>query len=337
MIPFDQPDTQEQAPAGSQDTVKRWVALGIVVVVIVVAILLLVRACTPDTPQSVLVVAAGDMACDAKDPAMKKGGDPDQCRFKEVSDIAVSLQPDALLGLGDYQYEVPKSEAYAEIYGPTWGRLRSVTLPALGNQELKVHEANTFHEYFGERSGPPEGYWSTELGQWHVVVLNSNCTVVLGGCGMGSPQQVWLADDLASSGAQCTLALMHHPRWSTGLGGPDGRTADLYQTLYDGGVDIVLSGHEADYERFGQLDPDGNPSMTGVRQFVVGTGGQAVYRPEEGAAPWRNKGILIDSEYADFDHHGVLALQLDPDRYSWAFHSLGTKDPVTDEGSAPCH
>jgi hypothetical protein len=317
---------------------KRWLGMGVALVLIVIGILLLMRACAAEVPDSVTVVAAGDMACDAKDPAMKKKNQSmNQCRFKEVSDIAVSLQPDALLGLGDYQYEVPKAEAYQDIYGPTWGRLRSITLPALGNQELKVFEANTFREYFGERAGPPEGYWSTELGRWHVVVLNSNCTVVIGGCGEGSPQQLWLTQDLAANDSKCTLALMHHPRWSTGIAGPDGRTEVLYRTLEEGGVDILLSGHEADYERFGPLDADGNPSMQGVRQFVVGTGGQAVYRPEEGAAPWRNKGALIDSEYVDFDHHGVLELQLDPDRYSWAFHSLDTKKEITDSGSSPCY
>lgn len=329
------------APGGNRTAArqwKRWLGLVILIVVIVIAILLLLRACAKEVPESVTVVAAGDMACDAKDPAMKKKNrDMNQCRFKEVSDIAVSIQPDALLGLGDYQYEVPKSEAYQEIYGPTWGRLRSITLPALGNQELKVHEANTFREYFGDRSGPPEAYWSTELARWHVVVLNSNCTVVIGGCGSDSPQQLWLADDLAANDSQCTLAIMHHPRWSTGISGPDGRTADLYRTLYEGGVDLVLSGHEADYERFDQLDPDGNPDPAGVRQFVVGTGGQAVYRPEQGAAPWRNQGVLIKSQYADFEHHGVLALQLDPASYSWAFHSLDTKDPVTDSGTTACH
>ncbi|MEI2715461.1 MAG: metallophosphoesterase [Candidatus Nanopelagicales bacterium] len=330
-------DDDAQDKTARTITWKRWLGMGITLVLIVIAILLLLRACAKEVPESVTVVAAGDMACDAKDPAMKKKNrDMNQCRFKEVSDIAVSLQPDALLGLGDYQYEVPKAEAYQDIYGPTWGRLRSITLPAIGNQELKVFEANTFRQYFGERAGPPEGYWSTELGRWHVVVLNSNCTVVIGGCGEGSPQQIWLTEDLAANDSKCTLAIMHHPRWSTGIAGPDGRTDALYRTLDQGGVDILLSGHEADYERFGQLDADGNPSMEGVRQFVVGTGGQAVYRPEQGAAPWRNKGVLIESEYADFEHHGVLELQLDPDRYSWAFHSLDTKKPITDSGSSPC-
>lgn len=320
------------APAGRRPGRRRLLTALVVILLVALVAFLLLRGCGRNEPQTVHAVAVGDMVCDPSDPGV--GTDTD-CKSQEVSDIAVSLNPEAFLGLGDYVYEVPKTDTFNTAYGPSWGRLRDITVPALGNQEYKVNKANTFRSYFGERAGPELGYWSTEFGQWHVVVLNSNCTVVVGGCAKGSPQQKWLEADLAASQAKCTVALMHHPRWSTGISGPDGRTQDLFGTLVDNQVEIVLSGHEADYERFGPLNADGAPSPTGTRQFVVGTGGQVVYQPGEGDAPWRNKGNLVASEFRDFTQHGVLDLTLAPDSYSWAFHSLD--HGVIDSGTAPCH
>jgi hypothetical protein len=319
-------------PRRTRTSKRRALIAGITGAGLLVAGFLLLRGCGESQPQTVRAVAVGDMVCDPSDPGVDSETD---CKSQEVSDIAVGLNPDAFLGLGDYVYEVPKTDTYNTVYAPSWGRLRDITLPALGNQEYKVHKANTFRTYFGERSGPDAGYWSTEFGQWHVVVLNTNCTVVVGGCAEGSPQQKWLAEDLASHPAQCTVVLMHHPRWSTGLGGPDGRLQDMFATMVDNKVELVLSGHEAHYERFGTLDADGAPTPEGTRQFVVGTGGQVVYEPGEGDAPWRNKGNMVKSEFVDFTQHGVLELTLAPDSYDWAFHSLD--NGVTDSGSAPCH
>jgi hypothetical protein len=144
-----------------------------------------------------------------------------------------------------------------------------------------------------------------------------------GGCGTGSPQQRWLAADLAGNSQRCVLAAWHHPRWSNGIAGPDGRTADLYQTLYDHRVELVLSGHDADYERFGPLDPAGAPDPRGVRQFVVGTGGQAHYAPGPDDTPGRSGVTVPPSRFVDYRHHGVLELELRPDRWRWRFHALG--------------
>ncbi len=312
---------------------KRRVLISLVVgVVLALAIVLLVRACVGDKPDVVRAVAVGDMVCDPNDPGQ---GGAKTCKAQEVSNVAVALHPDAFFGLGDYVYEVPKSDTYRDQYDPSYGRLKDITVPAIGNQEYKVHDANTFRTYFGGRAGPQQGYWSTEFGKWHVVVLNSNCTVVVGGCKEGSPQQKWLAQDLQDSKDHCTVALMHHPRWSTGLGGPDGRLQDLFATLAANHVELVLSGHEADYERFAALNADGAPDPSGTRQFVVGTGGQVVYEPGEGDAPWRNKGRTVSSEFRDFSQHGVLELTLRPDSYDWSFHTLdGT---VLDKGSGQCH
>src|SRR5690606_31562196 len=210
------------SPQGSQEcpmsehaphTRRRLIGVVVIVAVAIAGVLLLLRACEDEQPQSVSIVAAGDMGCDPKDPG---SGTALECQAKAVSDIAVGLKPYAFIGLGDYQYEIPTTEGYETVYHPTWGRLRDITFPAIGNQEYKVHEANTFHTYFGERSGPDQGYWSVQLGQWHVVFLNSNCTVVIGGCGAGSPQHRWLQEDLAANDTKCTMAVWHHPRWSNG-------------------------------------------------------------------------------------------------------------------------
>jgi hypothetical protein len=325
------PVTHLPAP-GARTRRRRIIAATVTLLVVVLAALLLLRSCADEQPQSVTVVAAGDMGCDPKDPGT---GTALRCQAQAVSDIAVGLEPYAFIGLGDYQYEIPTTTGYDTVYAPSWGRLRDITYPALGNQEYKVHEANTFRTYFGERAGPEQGYWSVQLGQWHVVFLNSNCTVVTGGCAADSPQHRWLEQHLADTSARCTMAVWHHPRWSNGIAGSDARTSALYETLLVNDVDILLSGHEADYERFGPLDGSGQSIDVGVRQFVAGTGGQVTYDPQEGDAQWRAKADPVPNEFLDTEHHGVLQLTLNPDSYSWQFFALG--EGVVDSGSATCH
>lgn len=302
-------------------------------VVVVAVVAGAVLSLTDPSTRTVRVVAAGDIACDPQDPYLAGDQVADRCRHAEVATLAAGLRPDLLLGLGDYQYETPTADAYRDVYGPSWGRLRAKTVPVFGNQEYTVADARPFVDYFGDRIGDPRGYWSQQVGAWHLVVLNSNCSSVDGGCGEGSPQQQWLDADLAA-GHRCVLAAWHHPRWSSGIAGPDGRTDALYQTLFAHGVELVLSGHEADYERFGPLDPAGEADARGVRQFVVGTGGQVHYRPEPQDSPWRGKITAPKSEYVDYDHHGVLELELSPGRWRWRFHPLDA--PLADEGAGIC-
>jgi hypothetical protein len=298
------------------------------------ALVILTRG--PTGPVTIRMVAAGDMACDPDDPDFlaRSDAEGDHCRQDDVSTIAAELEPNLFLGLGDYQYELPTRDAYRDVYGPSWGRLRKQTVPVLGNQEYKVHDATTFRDYFGDRVRDPRGYWSQDVGSWHLVVLNSNCSSVAGGCGLGSPQQVWLDADLAKTRKHCVLAAWHHPRWSSGIVGPDDRTKELFRTLYNHGVEMVLSGHEADYERFGPLDPSGKPDPAGVRQFVVGTGGQAHYEPVPEDSPWRGTTTVPRSEYVDYNHHGVLELDLGPGRWQWRFHALDAE--VADQGEGRC-
>ena len=303
--------------------------------------ILLLRGCAQPEPLTIRAVAVGGMVCDPNDPEFNGGmGTRDGCQHRAVSDVAVGLDPDALLGLGDYQFEIPDADSYATYYASSWGRLRDVTLPALGNQEYKVHDANTFRDYFGPRAGSQTGYWATDLGTWRVIVLNSNCTTVQGGCAEGSPQWNWLAQELAENPVRCTIALWHHPRWSNGIAGADARTADLVRLMADRGVDVGLSAHEADYERFRRLDGRGAPASAGIRTFVVGTGGQAVYQPEAGNAAWRSRQTSAGSEHFDGRHHGVLELELAPGSYQWRFHAVGAGPggaaAVTDGGVSTC-
>lgn len=312
-------------------------------VVLVLVLLWLLSRCSPE-PDTIRVVSVGDIACDPDDPDFTRNAraDGDHCRHQAVSDLAVALNPAVFLGLGDYQYELPAAEAYRTVYGPSFGRLLSRTVPVYGNQEYKVQDANTFTAYFGDRIQDPRGYWSQNVGKWHMIVLNSNCAAVAGGCGSGSPQQSWLEQDLKTNDRRCVIAAWHHPRWSTGIAGPDLRTADLFGTLYKYKVELVLSGHEAHYERFPPLDPAGKLDEKGVRQFVVGTGGQAHYEPDPADAARDERGNPIvrtggpGSQFADYDHHGVLELELAPDSYRWKFHPLEADQPVTDNGEQTC-
>lgn len=311
----------------------RILAAAVIVVGLAVLALALLRACAPAPVAR--VIAVGDMACARVDPAFNDGqGTDDECVALRVSDQALAREPDLLLGLGDYQYEVASAADYAAGYAPSWGRLREITRPALGNQELKVNKASTFYEYFGELAPEPPGYTSYDVGDWHVVVLNTNCTVVPGGCGPESPQLAWLREDLAANAGRCILAYGHHPRWSNGIAGPSPLLDPLFAALAEGRVALYLSGHEADYERFGPLDAAGDADPDGVRQFVVGTGGQSLYQPAEGDAAWRSVAEPVASEFFDATHHGFLELALGDGEYSWQF--VTDEGTVTDSGSARC-
>ncbi len=312
---------------------RRWLPWLVAGVGLAVLVLALLRACAP--APVVRVIAVGDMACMPTDPKYNDGeGTDGECKAMAVSDAALALKPDLLLGLGDYQYEVASEADWQAAYAPTWGRLKDITIPAIGNQELKVHKANSYLSFFGERAIPEPGYASYEVGSWHVVALNTNCTVVEGGCGAESPQVAWLKEDLAANAGRCIAVLGHHPRWSNGIAGPDSRIDPLWATMTDGGVTLYLSGHEADYERFPPLDRGHRPDPNGVRQFVVGTGGQSLYEPQEGDAPWRETFDPVPSDVFDATHDGFLELTLDDGGYSYAF--VTTDGTVTDSGTAAC-
>ncbi len=265
---------------------------------------------TPSPPAT--LIAAGDIAsCDST-------GD-------EATAALVDARPGTVATLGDNAYVSGTPGEFGACYGPSWGRFRDRSRPALGNHDYGTPGAAGYFAYFGEAAGPPGGYYSYQLGQWHVIVLNSNCWAV-GGCHAGSPQDLWLKAQLAASNARCSLAYWHHPRFSSGLHGPSIWMDEAWAVLAGAGADLALAGHDHHYERFAPQDAAGAYSQAGMRQFVVGTGGSVLYAVGPPAA---------NSEVALNDAFGVLVLTLRPDGYDWEF--VDTGGLVRDAGSGSCH
>ena len=265
-----------------------------------------------------LLVAAGDIACK---PGLEVT--PAQCQQEATAQLVESLDPDVVAPLGDLQYEYGEAANFAAVYDRSWGRFKDRTRPAVGNHEYAGGRAAGYYGYFGDAAGGVDGrgWYSYDLGEWHVVVLNSVCSVPsVGGCGEGSDQLTWLRADLAAAARRCTLAYFHHPRHTSGLHGEDTSVQPLWDVLAAGGADVVLGGHDHHYERFAPIG--------GIRQFVVGTGGRNLY-PVLGRAD--------GSEEVDTRTFGVLALTLRPDGYDWRFVPIpGSRSGFTDEGSAGC-
>jgi hypothetical protein len=198
----------------------------------------------------------------------------------------------------------------------------------VGNHEYLTKNAAGYFSYFGAAAGGSQkGYYSYDLGTWHIVVINANCSQV-GGCGANSPQGEWLTADLAAHPALCTLAYWHQPRFSSGEHGNDIRLLPIWQTLYASGVELVLNGHDHDYERFAPQDPNGVADpVNGIREFVVGTGGKGL-RPI--------KSPIANSEVHNDNTLGVLKLTLHPTGYDWNFIPIAGKT-FTDSGNGTCH
>jgi acid phosphatase type 7 len=277
-----------------------------------------------------VLVAAGDIACPTTASGYNGGlGTASACRQKATSDLVLSLDPDALASLGDQQYDVGALEQFQAAYGPAWGRLKNITRPAAGNHEYQGDStASGYFTYFGTAAGSAgKGYYSYDLGSWHIVVLNSNCSQV-GGCGAGSPQETWLRADLAAHPAECTLAYWHHPRFSSGQHGNVAAVDPFWRALYEAGADVVLSGHDHHYERFAPQNPSGQADpAAGIRQFVVGTGGRSHYGISA---------LKANSEKRGTGTFGVLGLTLHDGSYDWRFVPEAGKS-FTDSGTASCH
>ncbi|HEY6104116.1 MAG TPA: metallophosphoesterase [bacterium] len=274
-----------------------------------------------------VIGAAGDIACDPGNSYFN-GRVGTLCQMKATSDLLLGLNAAAVLPLGDLQYEDGALSKFRRSYDRTWGRLKAITRPAPGNHEYGTRGAQGYFDYFGEIAGDPgQGYYSYDIGAWHLIALNSNCGPV-GGCGSGSPQERWLRADLAAHPARCTLASWHHPRFSSGFHGSDRRYDAFWRALYDAGADVVLTGHDHHYERFAKQDPNGRPDPgRGIREFVVGTGGRSLYGLKEGED---------NSDVFNAETFGVLALTLHPTSYEWRFVRGPGKD-FADSGRAACH
>lgn len=277
---------------------------------------------------SVLIAAAGDLVCGIETPSRIP------CLHDSTAALVRRLQPSALLLLGDLQYETGSAADFRTYYEPAFGEFKDITYPVPGNHEYFTTGATPYFDYFNGagadsgRAGPRRrGYYSFNLGSWHIVALNSNCPQI-GGCGRNSPQAAWLRADLAANRTKCTLAFMHSARFSSGEHGNDELMRDLWQVLYDAGADVVLSGHDHIYERFSRQDAAGKADeQRGIRAFVVGTGGKGLARFRR-ARP--NSAILDNSSI------GVLTLTLRPGSYSWRFAAIAGL-PLDDAGDGRCH
>ena len=270
----------------------------------------------PAPAEGAVLVGAGDIA---------------DCRDLTGAEATAKLLeqiPGTVMAVGDLAYPDGSKENFA-CYDKTWGRVKARTRPAPGNHEFHAAGATPYFDYFGAAAGDPQnGYYSYELGTWHIVVLNSECADV-GGCGAGSRQETWLRADLAAHPAACTLAYWHKPLFSSGSAhGNDVSVKPLWQALYDGNADVVVAGHDHNYERFAPQNADGaaDPAR-GIREFVAGTGGKN-QRPMGAIDP--------NSEVRNADAFGVLKLTLHPNSYDWQFIPEPGKTFV-DSGSGKCH
>ena len=316
-----------------------------VLVLLASALQLQTTVVTPSSPvraasSDPVIAAAGDIACDPADPNFQGGnGTATRCRQKFTSDLLANENLAAVLTLGDTQYYCGGYQAYVQSYHLSWGRVKSITKPVVGNHEYLTvggtdcTAANAgaagYFNYFGEAAGAPrQGYYSYDIGAWHLIALNSNCGDV-GGCSSDSPQYQWLQSDLAAHHSQCLLAYWHIPLFSSG-----GRAADntraFWQLLHSAKADVILNGHDHIYERFAPQDPNGLADpINGIREFIVGTGGAF-------HTSIRASGPMTNSEVINTDTYGVLKLTLHPLGYDWKFVSEAGRT-FTDSGTNQCH
>jgi hypothetical protein len=271
-----------------------------------------------------IIAAAGDIAC-------APGGMVTATTCRQANTAALFTGNPAIaavLPLGDEQYENGALADFQAVYDATWGRALGKTHPVPGNHEYAAGANGTgYFDYFGSRAGTPgRGWYSYQVGKWHLIALNSNCTHV-GGCGPSSRQVTWLKNDLAAHHPACTLAYWHHARFSSG---PNGNLPDydaIWKVLYSHHVDVVLSGHDHLYERYALQTPaQARDPKHGIREFVVGTGGRSL---DPFTGPFTNGQFRQDTKF------GVLKLTLHGQRYDWKF--VSTTNGVLDSGQTDCH
>jgi acid phosphatase type 7 len=269
-----------------------------------------------DAAAPLRVVAVGDIACPPGSRVTRT-----TCRHSATAALARRLDPELVLTLGDNQYQEGTLAQFRGSYAPTWGTLLSRTRPAPGNHEYRDRGARGYYTYFGDRQPGPPGYYRVRANNWQVFVLNSNCDRV--DC---AAQASWLSREMTANPSRCSAIVLHHPRYSSGEHGNHLFVRRLWAVAYAHHNDVVLSGHDHDYERFRPMDNRGRVDLTrGMVEFVSGAGGKSLYSLDR-----RKTG----SVYFQARAHGVLYLDLQDTRYSWAFRNIyGNR---MDAGSRPC-
>ena len=245
----------------------------------------------------------------------------------EATAKLLDVIPGTVFADGDLAYDNGASDKFKNCYNPTWGRHKARTRPTPGDIEYKQGGATPYFNYFGAAAGTPgKGYYSYDLGDWHIVVLNSGIST-----GAGSTQEQWLRADLAASSKRCTLAYWHHPRFFSAGTGQNANVKPLWDDLYAAAAEVVVNAHYENYERFAPQTPDGTAdTATGIREFVVGTGG--VGHNSFGT-------VAANSEVRNSSTYGVLQLTLSDDgsnSYTWQFVPVAGQS-FTDSGSGSCH
>jgi acid phosphatase type 7 len=278
-----------------------------------------------------VIVAAGDIAC--------RG-----CAHGETAALVTNMLRNgglaAILPLGDVAYPRGSLSDFQAYYAPTWGipELLAITHPVPGNHEYGQPAGGGYFDYFngpqasgGIAGARDQGYYSYDIGSWHLVALNSNDACHDVSCAAGSAQQQWLAADLAAHPMGCALAYWHHPRFQSGTDhGETEAVGALWDTFHDGGGDVVLTAHEHNYQQLAPLDKAGGVDpIGGVRSFVVGTGGVGLYKTFGGP-----REAAIEARVAD--KHGVLELTLVENGYQWRFVTTEGEVPAGASGSASC-
>jgi hypothetical protein len=293
----------------------------------------------PTAVAPVRVAAVGDIAC-----KNLPGNNAHACRYDAVSDVIAAGGYQAFLALGDEQYEYGRYQDFLDNYDAYFGRLLPITRPVPGNHEYGTDGGAGYFRYFGAIAHGPRGWYSFELGGWHVIALNSAvCSPSTGApCGPGSRQYDWLKADLdahPNSSYPCTLAYWHHPVWdwekyqnNHWITSYDlDRARPFWRLLVARGADVVLNGHNHNYQRYAPMDGRGRRDRAGIREFIVGTGGRNLNGL---GSPSTLPPTLAAAQGASF---GALALTLRPGDFSWRFQTAAGSRAYADSGSAACH
>jgi len=294
-------------------TPRRHVHVAVVLAAVLVGSIVMTGDAGSVAHAAPVIVAAGDIACPGSPCASHRA----------TARLIGRIGPKAVLALGDNQYDEGSYADYRASYAPTWGKFRGRTFPTPGNHEFGTPGAAGYYRYFGRRAHRNAGgLYSFNIGRWHLISINT------GNAAPSDRDISRIGRNLRRDGHRCELAYWHHPRWSSGRShGSDGRMGELWTVLFRHGVDVVLNGHEHNYERFAPLTPSGQVApSTGIREFVVGTGGRSLY--QTGSA-------ITGSQKRISDRFGVLRMALGGKHYTWRFVAVG--GAVLDRGHDGCH
>lgn len=274
-----------------------------------------------------LIAAAGDIACDPSSSKFRNGqGTSSACKQKATSDLILAEPLDAVLTLGDNQYQCGSTQQFQKSFDPSWGRFKSMIHPVPGDNEYETggsgcsSSAAGYFQYFGTAAGNSRGDSAFTLGTWRLIGLNAECSHA-GGCGSSSPQATFLRSQLGSS--ECTIVYWHQPYYN-GTSHTSSSYRAFWDILYAQHADIVLNGHLHNYARFAPQDASGHvDAAQGVRQFIVGTGGRSLFSLDG------SQNVETTTK-----QYGILELRLHATSYHWAF--VNTSGKVVDSGDADC-